>query len=42
MASQKLDRWPLDPAASKEITDQIPPFDSQQMPEFYKRMGLGS
>jgi len=42
VASQKPDHWPLDPAASKEITDQIPPFDSQQMPEFYKRMGLGS
>ncbi|RLC06181.1 MAG: radical SAM protein [Deltaproteobacteria bacterium] len=42
MASRKPDHWPLDPITSKEIIDEVPPFDIQQIPEFYKRMGLGS
>jgi MoaA/NifB/PqqE/SkfB family radical SAM enzyme len=42
LASRKPDHWPMDPSASEEILNEIPPFDTHELPEFYKRMGLGS
>jgi MoaA/NifB/PqqE/SkfB family radical SAM enzyme len=34
------DSWPLNPEESRAVIRECPPYDFNDMPEFYKRMGL--
>lgn len=40
MAANAPDHWPLDAKASEVIIREVPPYDRQQVPEYYRRMGL--
>ncbi len=40
MASKEPDHWPLGSMASQAIVKEVPPYDGQQVPEYYRRMGL--